>query len=167
MTRANYMSLSTGTTKSQFSCICNFMIFYLQNTKVAVEVLAYQGRLYTKFKGNHMKCFRDSDEWDFFWVFFLFFFRLFARLKNRCNSQTRTPIQLKRGTLVGRSEAIIIINFDEDPYKILRVIIDHLCKTRTIFWHTYRINCWLKISMWLGSTSEGCLLVVRNEWSKR
>ena len=53
----------------------------------------------------------------------------------------RTPIQLKFGTLVGHPEATISINFGENQYKILRVIIDHLHKTRTMFRHAYRVNC--------------------------
>ena len=41
------------------------------------------------------------------------------------------------------SWVIIITNFGENSYKIprSRVIIDHLPKTKTIFNHTYRVNC--------------------------
>ena len=47
---------------------------------------------------------------------------------------------MKFSTLVGRPEVIISINFGENSYKILRVIIDHLRKTRTIFRHAYRVK---------------------------
>ena len=109
-------------------------------------------------------------EWANFQVFSSFFFlvRLFAHLKNHCNSQTRSPIQLKFGTLVGCPEAIIIINFGENPYKVLRVIINHLRKT--IFRHAYRVNCWLdqpENQFVARFNIRGCLLVVRNEWGWR
>jgi len=131
---ANYVSILTGTTKSRFWHILNSMIFY------PVEVPAYQGRLNTKFEENCVKRFQDMSEqtFEFFSLFFSSSFRTLE--KNRCNSQTRTPIQLKFGTLVGRPEAIISVNFGENPYKILRVIINHLRKTSTIFRHAYRVN---------------------------
>ena len=52
----------TETTKLQFSRIRNSMIFNLKNTKVAVEVHAYQGRLHTKFEENRVKGFQDMSE---------------------------------------------------------------------------------------------------------
>ena len=52
------------------------------------------------------------------------------------NSQAPTLIHLK----LGHPEEIISINFGENPCKILRVIIDHLHKTKTIFRHAYRVN---------------------------
>jgi len=45
------------------------MIFYLKNTKVAVEVPAYQGRLHTKFEENCVKRFRDMSEQTFKFFF--------------------------------------------------------------------------------------------------
>ena len=75
---ANYVSILTGTTKSQFSRIRNSMIFYQKKTEVAVEVPTYQGRLHTKFEGNRVKHFRDFSEQTF--EFFIFFC-LFAHLK--------------------------------------------------------------------------------------
>ena len=69
-----------------------------------------------------------------------FFLRPFAHLKNYCKLQTHAPIQLKFGTLVGHPEAIISINFGDNLYKILRVIIDHLHKVITISRHAYRVN---------------------------
>ena len=125
-------------TTMRFSRIRNSMIFYPKNTKVDVEVPAYQGRLHTKFEENCVKRFRDMSERTFK---FFSSSRLFAHLKNRCNSQTRSPIQLKFGALVGRPEAIIIINCGENLYKILRVKIDHLRKTKTIFRHAHRVKC--------------------------
>jgi len=138
----NYVSILTGTTKSRSSCICNSMIFYPKNTKVAVEVPAYQKRPHTR---KSHKLFRRY-EWASFQVFpsFFFFFLVFLHIwKNRCNSQICTPIQLKFGTLVDRSEVIISINFGENLYKILRIIIDYLHKTRTIFRQACKVNCWL------------------------
>ena len=67
-----------------------------------------------------------------FFFFFLFFFIFLHTLKNCCNWQTRPPIQLKFGTLVGHPEAIISTDFGENLYKILKVTIDYLCKTGTI-----------------------------------
>jgi len=43
------------------SCV----IFYLMDTKVVVEVAAYQGRLHTKFEENHVNCVRDMGEQTF------------------------------------------------------------------------------------------------------
>jgi len=37
------------------------MILYPKNTKVAVEVPIYKGRLHTKFEENYAKCFRDMN----------------------------------------------------------------------------------------------------------
>ena len=67
---ANYVSI-TETIKLQFSHIRNSMIFNLKNTKVAVEVHAYQGRLHTKFEENRVKGFQDMSEQisSFFFVF--------------------------------------------------------------------------------------------------
>jgi len=62
---ANYVSILTGATKSRFSRIRNSMIFYPKNTKVAVEVPAYQGRLRTKFEDNCVKGFQDMSESSF------------------------------------------------------------------------------------------------------
>ena len=45
--------------------IHNSMIFYSKNTKVHVEVLAYQGRLHTKFEENCIKHFQDMSEQTF------------------------------------------------------------------------------------------------------
>ena len=50
----NCVSILTGTKMLQFSRIRNSMIFYLKNTKVAVEVPAYQGRLHTKFEESRV-----------------------------------------------------------------------------------------------------------------
>ena len=75
---ANYVSIWIGTTKLQFSRILNSMIFYLKNTKVAVDVPAYQGRLPTKFEENHVKCFWDMSKQTF--GFISFFFKLGAHL---------------------------------------------------------------------------------------
>ena len=140
--RANYVcEYIVRTTKSRSSRIHYSMIFYPKNTKVAVEVPAYQGRLHTKFEKNCVKRFQDMSE-QTFKIFFLAFFSLsFHTLeKNCCNSQTCTPIPLKFRSLVGHPEAINSTKFAENPYKILRVIINHLHKTRTIFRHTYRVN---------------------------
>ena len=73
---ANYVSILTGTKKSWFSRVCNSMIFYPKNTKVAVEVPAYQGKVHTKFEENFVKRFWDLSEQSF--KFFLLIFRLFA-----------------------------------------------------------------------------------------
>ena len=75
--RANYISILTGTTKSQFLCIRNSMIFYPKNNKVAVEVSANQGRLHTKLKENCVKRFQDMSEQ----TFKFFFLCLFTHLK--------------------------------------------------------------------------------------
>ena len=144
--RANYVGIFKGTTKSRFSRIHNSMIFYLKNTKVAVEVPTNQGRLHNKFEENRVKCFRDMSEQTF--KFVSSFFRLLHIWKNHCNLQTRTPIQLKFGTLVGCPEAIININFGENPYKILIDIIHHLRKTSTIFRQTYRVTAdWISLKI--------------------
>ena len=80
--RENYVSILTGTTKSRISHILNSMVFYPKNTKVAVELPVYQGRLHTKFEENHVKCFQDMSEQTF--KFFLrLFLRLFAHLKKK------------------------------------------------------------------------------------
>ena len=102
-TRANYLSILTGTTKLQFSPIHNSVVFYLINSKVAVEVPAYQRRLHTKFEENCVKRFQDMGEqtFKFFSLFFFVLLRLFAHLKNCCNSQTCTPIQLNLVHLSG------------------------------------------------------------------
>ena len=47
---AIHVSILTGTTKLHFSRILYSMIFYSKNTKVALEVPAYQGRLHIKFE---------------------------------------------------------------------------------------------------------------------
>ena len=75
--RANYMSTLTGTTKLRFSHIRNSIIFYLKNTKVAVEVPAYQGRLHTKIKENWAVL--PIYEWANFQVFSLCFSSLSFR----------------------------------------------------------------------------------------
>ena len=136
----NYVSILTGTTKSRSSRIHNSTIFYPKNIKVAVEVAAYQGRLHTKFEENR---FRDMSEQTFQFFFVFFFFIFLHAWKNFCNSKTRTSIQLKFGTLVEHPEVIISINFRENMSKILRVITNRVCKTRTIFRHVYRVNHWL------------------------
>ena len=71
----NYVSILKGTTKLRSSHIRNYIIFYLKNTKVAVEVPAYQGKLHTKFEENCVKCIRDMSEQTFLR------FHLFAYLK--------------------------------------------------------------------------------------
>ena len=76
--RTNYVSILTGTTKLRFTRIHNSMIFSPKNTKVAVEVPAYQRKLHTKFEENRVKRFRDMSEQTFE---FFFLFRLFAHLK--------------------------------------------------------------------------------------
>ena len=58
----NYVSILTEITNSRFSRIRNSIMFYLKNTKVAVKVAAYQGRLHTKFEENRVKFFRDMSE---------------------------------------------------------------------------------------------------------
>ena len=73
----NYISILTGTTKS---CIRNSIIFYLKNTKVAVEVPAYQGRLRIKFEENRVKRFRDMSEQAFEFISLLFFSLSFCTL---------------------------------------------------------------------------------------
>ena len=45
------------------------MIFYPKNTKVGVEMPAYQGRLHTKFEENHVEHFRDMSEQTFEFFF--------------------------------------------------------------------------------------------------
>ena len=137
--RANYMSILTGT---RFSRICNSMIFYLKNTDVTVEVPAYKGRLHTKFEENRIKRFRDISEQTFEFFFVFFFFIFLHTWKKCCNSQTRSAIQLKFGTIVGCPKAIISINFGENLYKILSCN-RSLRKTRTIFRHAYRVKHWL------------------------
>ena len=62
---ANYVSILTGTTKSRYSRIHNSVVFYLINSKVAVEVPAYQRGLHTIFEENHVKRFRDMSEQTF------------------------------------------------------------------------------------------------------
>ena len=78
--RANYVSILTGTTKSQFWRIRNSIIFYLKNTKVAVEVPTYQGTLHIKLKGNREKFFLRY-EWANFRVFSSFFFSSFLSFR--------------------------------------------------------------------------------------
>ena len=46
----SYVSILTGTTKSQFSHIRSSVIFYPIDTKCVVEVPAFLGRLHTKFR---------------------------------------------------------------------------------------------------------------------
>jgi len=72
----NYVSLLTETIKSQFSRIHISMIFYLIDTKVAVDVHAYQGRLHAKFEENYTNHFQDMSEQTS-----VCFFHLFAHLK--------------------------------------------------------------------------------------
>ena len=55
----------------------------------------------------------------------------------------RTPIRLKFMALVGHPEVIISTNFGENVCKTLKVIIDYLLKTKTVFRHAYRVNRWL------------------------
>ena len=121
---ANYVSILTGSTKSWFSCLRSSMIFYLKNTKVVVEVPAYQGRQTTHQIWRKSRKAFLKYEWANFWVFPSFFSLLtfLHTWKNHCKSQTCTPIQLKFDTLVGRPDAIISINSGLNPYKILRVI---------------------------------------------
>ena len=131
--RINYVSILTGKTKLWFSSVHNSVVFYLIIPKGAVEVPAYKRRLHQIWRKLREAFLRY--EWANFEVFFLFFFVFLHTWKNRCNSQTYTSIQLKFGTLVGRQKAIITINFGENPFKILRVIINHLCKAKAIFRH--------------------------------
>ena len=49
----------------------NSMIFYPKNTKAAVEVSAYQGRLHTKIEESRIKNFQDMSKQTF--EFFSFF----------------------------------------------------------------------------------------------
>jgi len=60
--RANHVSILTGATRSQSSCIHNSIIFYPIDAKFAVEVPAYEGRLHTVWQKlseiwvNKLKC---------------------------------------------------------------------------------------------------------------
>jgi len=60
------------------------MIFYPKNTKVAVEVPAYQGRLHTKFEENHVKRFRDIAMSEQTFKFFLRFFCILEKIAVTC-----------------------------------------------------------------------------------
>ena len=82
-------------------------------------------------------------EWLKFQVFSLLRRSFCTNYKICSNSQAYNLIQLKFCTILGHPEAIISTNFGENLWKILRVIIDHVRKTRAIFRHAYRVNCWL------------------------
>ena len=62
---ANYTSILTGTTKLRFSCIHSSVVFYLIDTKFAVEVPSYQRRLHTKFEESSVGLSQDMSEQTF------------------------------------------------------------------------------------------------------
>ena len=133
-------------TKLRFSRIHRSVTFYLKITKFAVELPAYKGRLDSKIEVNCARRFRDTRDQSFSFCS-SFFFLLLASSSFRTNhkigsnSQVRTLILLKFSPLVGYQEVNVRMNFGQNPYKLLKVIIDHLRKTRTIFRHAYRVNC--------------------------
>ena len=77
------------------------VIFYLKNTKFALEVPAYN-RIFS--------------------FFFLIFFFLSHKHKNRSNSETHASIEQKFGKCLGQPKANISTKFRGDPTKILVVI---------------------------------------------
>jgi len=140
------VSILTGITKSQFSRIHRSMIFYLKNTKFAVEVPAYNRKLHSKVEVNRTSRFRHTIDQSLSFCssfFFLLILLLLHKHKNHSNSGMHTLIKLKFGTHVGQPKVNINAKFCEDPTKILVVINDYSCKQRSICWPAYRINCWL------------------------
>ena len=129
------------------------VIFYPKNTKFSVKLSAYKGRLHFKFEVNRASCFCDTRDQNF-GVFSSPSSSFCTNHKIGFNSQVRTLIRLKFSILVGHQVAIISTNSGQNPYKFLKVIIDHLRKTRTIFRHEAADWINLKIGMQLGSTSD-------------
>ena len=128
----------THSLRIQFSRIHRSFIFYLKNTKFAVEVPAYKGRLHSK--KNEANCashFRDTSEQSFF-AFFFFFSH---KHKSYSNSGLHTSIKLKFGTHVGLSKANICTNVGQ---KNLVVISNNCRKQWSICWPAYKVNCWLE-----------------------
>ena len=87
------------------------VIFYLKNTKFALEVPAYN-RIFS--------------------FFFLIFFFLSHKHKNRSNSETHASIEQKFGKCLGQPKANISTKFRGDPTKILEVI--SVNKDRSVDW---------------------------------
>ena len=79
------VSISTGTTKLQFSCIHRSVTFYPKITKFAVELPAYKERLDSKIEVNHDRRFRDmrNQSFSFCSSFFSFFFVFLHKSQNR------------------------------------------------------------------------------------
>ena len=113
--RATGVSILTGTTKLQFSRIYRSVTFYPKITKFSVELPAYKERLDSKIEVNHARRFRDTRDQSFSFCSLFFSsspsssFR--TNRKIGYNSQVRTLIRLKFGTLVGNSEANVSIDF--------------------------------------------------------
>ena len=126
--RANYVSILTGTTKSWFSHIHNSVVFYLINSKVAVEVPAYLRRLHIKFEENRVKLFRDMSKQTF--KFFSSSFRTLEKIAVTHKLVLQSSWNLVHLSGVKRQlSASILVRICS---RFLRVIIDHLCKTKAI-----------------------------------
>ena len=97
------------------------VIFNLKNTKFAVELPAYKGRLHSKNEANCASRFRDTSEQSFSFCSSFFFFS--HKHKNYSNSGMHTSIKLKFGTRVGLSKANIRTKFGGCRTKNLVVII--------------------------------------------
>ena len=113
---ATGVSILTGTTKHQFSCIHRSMTFYPKFTKFAVEVPAYKGRLDSKFEVNRARRFRDMRDQSFSFCssFFSPPSSFHTNHKVGFNLQARTLISLKFGTLVGCIQANSGTNFGDN-----------------------------------------------------
>ena len=128
---ATPVSILTGRTKTSFSHLCISVITYPIVTKLATQLPASQGSLYSKFEGNRSSHFRDTSCQSF--VFFLRFFL-------RYNKQTRSPIAMKFGTQKGSPTANPSIKFGTNPMNGSGVMTDYSRKTRSICCHAYRVN---------------------------
>jgi len=77
--RSEYINRSK---KKRFSRIHRSVIFYSKLTKFAVKVVAYKGRLDTKFEVNCVRRFRDMRDQNSSFFIVLQFFFFFAQITN-------------------------------------------------------------------------------------
>ena len=96
------VSILTGITKSRFSCIHRSVIFYLKNTKFAVEVLAYNRKLHSKVEVNCVSRFQNTSDQSFGFCSSFFFLFFLHKHKNHSNSGIHSSIELKFGATKGK-----------------------------------------------------------------
>ena len=137
------VSILTGRKKTRFSHVCSSVILHLIGTSFAAEVPARWATPHTKFEENRLGHFRDLSAQKLVFVssFFFFLFSVFSHtLKNCYKTQTRIPITLKSGTHKGSPMSNPSIKFGANLVNDSGVMIDHSCKTRSIYCHSYRVN---------------------------